>query len=127
MIVLDASVLIAHLDERDAHHVKAGRMLAESGSAPLAASTVSLAATLVAPARAGRLADASTALERLGVIELPLGPKAPARLAQLRADTGCKLPDCTVLLAAQVHEGAVASFDAALIGAAVDLELATLG
>ena len=126
MIVLDASVLIAHLDERDAHHVKAGRLLAESGAEPLGASTVSLAETLVAPARAGRLADASVAFERLGVIELTLGAKAPTRLAQLRADTGRKLPDCAVLLAAQEHDGVVASFDAALIGAAIDLKLATL-
>lgn len=126
MIVLDASVLIAHLDERDAHHGMAGRLLAESGAEPLGASTVSLAETLVAPARAGRLADASVALERLGVIELTLGAQAPARLAQLRADTGRKLPDCAVLLAAQENDGVVASFDAALIGAAVDLKLATL-
>ena len=127
MIVLDASVLIAHLDERDAHHTKAGRLLAESGAEPLGASTVSLAETLVAPARAGRLADATAALERLGVQELPLGPQAPARLAQLRADTGRKLPDCAILLAAQEHGGVVASFDAALLGAAAGLELVTLG
>jgi predicted nucleic acid-binding protein len=127
VIVLDASVLIAHLEERDAHHAKAGRLLADSGAEPLGASTVSLAETLVAPARAGRLADATAALERLGILELPLDPQAPARLAQLRADTGRKLPDCAILLAAQEHEGVVASFDAALIDAAAGLELATLG
>jgi predicted nucleic acid-binding protein len=127
VIVLDASVLIAHLDGHDAHHAEAERLLAESGAVPLGASTVSLAETLVAPARAGRLADATVALERLGVVELTLGAQAPACLAQLRADTGCKLPDCAVLLAAQEQDGVVASFDAALIGAAVALKLATLG
>lgn len=126
MIVLDASVLIAHLDERDAHHEKAGQLLVESGTAPLGASTVSLAETLVAPARAGRLPDATAALERLAVRELPLDADAPARLARLRADTNCKLPDCCVLLAAQESGGVVASFDSALIEAAVGLELATL-
>ena len=127
MIVLDASVLIAHLDERDAHHAKAGRLLADNLTESLGASTITLAETLVAPARAGRLPDATAAIERLGVIELPLGAEAPARLAQLRADTGRKLPDCAILLAAQEHEGVVASFDAALIAAAAGLELATLG
>ncbi len=127
MIVLDASVLIAHLDERDAHHAKARQLLADSAPEPLGASTVSLAETLVAPARAGRLADATAALERLGVAELQLGPRAPAHLAQLRADTGRKLPDCAVLLAAQEHDGVVASFDTALIDAAAGLKLATLG
>jgi predicted nucleic acid-binding protein len=126
VIVLDACVLIAHLDERDAHHARAGRLLVGSVAESLGASTVSLAETLVAPARAGRLEEATAALERLGVTELPLGSEAPARLASLRADTGRKLPDCCILLAAQEHDGVVASFDAALIDAATELQLATL-
>lgn len=126
MIVLDASVLIAHLDERDAHHERAGRLLADTGAEPLGANTISLAETLVAPARANRLREASAALTRLGIEELPLGRDAPSRLAQLRANTRRKLPDCCVLLAAQDRDGTVASFDAALIGAADDLGLATL-
>lgn len=126
MIVLDASVLIAHLDERDTHHERASRLLAETGAEPLGASTITLAETLVGPTRAGRLEDIVSALGRLGVAELPLGDQAPARLARLRAEFGCKLPDCCVLLAAQDHDGTVASFDAALIRAAEDLELATL-
>lgn len=125
MIVLDASVLIAHLDQRDAHHERAKRLLADTGAEPLGASTITLAETFVAPARARRLADASAALERLAVAELPLGDEASSRLAQLRADTGCKLPDCCVLLAAQAHGGAIASFDAVLIDAAQGLSLPT--
>jgi predicted nucleic acid-binding protein len=125
VIVLDASVLIAHLDARDAHHERAKRLLADSGSEPLGASTISLAETLVAPARAGRLADATEALERLGVAELPMGDGA-VRLAQLRTDTGCKLPDCCVLLAAEERDGVVASFDSALVAAAGHLGLPAL-
>ncbi|MBA3866770.1 MAG: type II toxin-antitoxin system VapC family toxin [Solirubrobacterales bacterium] len=127
MIVLDASVLIAHLDERDPHHDRAKRLLADSGAEPLGASTISLAETLVAPTRAGRLADATAALARLEVIELSLGEDASTRLARLRADTGRKLPDCCVLCAAQDSQGAIASFDSALINAAADLGLATIG
>lgn len=126
MIVLDASVLIAHLDEGDAHHERAKRLLADTGTEPLGASTISLAETLVAPARAGRLPDATTALARLGVQDLPLGEEASTRLAQLRTDTGRKLPDCCVLLAAKERDGSVASFDAALVGAAGELGLTTL-
>jgi predicted nucleic acid-binding protein len=127
VIVLDASVLIAHLDERDAHHERASRLLADTGAEPLGASTITLAETLVAPTRAGRLEDASAALARLAVAELALGNEAPSRLARLRADTGCKLPDCCVLLAAREHDGEVASFDSALIDAAEELGLPTLG
>jgi predicted nucleic acid-binding protein len=128
VIVLDASVLIAHLDSRDVHHAKAGVLIGEeSGSDPLGASSITLAETLVAPARSGRLEDARAALAQLGVSELPLGDDAPARLAQLRADTGRKLPDCCVLLAAEENDGAVASFDSALVAAAASRGLRTLG
>jgi predicted nucleic acid-binding protein len=126
VIVLDASVLIAHLDERDAHHERATRLLAESGTQSLGASTISLAETLVAPARAGRLADATAILERLEIAELPLGEGASSGLARLRADTGRKLPDCCVLLAAQERDATVASFDSALLDSAAGLELTTL-
>jgi predicted nucleic acid-binding protein len=105
VIVLDASVLIAHLDERDAHHERASRLLADTGAEPLGASTITLAETLVAPTRTGRLEDVVPALDRLGVAEFPLGDEAPARLARLRVEIGCKLPDCCVLLTAQEHGG----------------------
>lgn len=127
MIVLDASVLIAHLDERDAHHERASRLLSDTGSEPLGASTITLAETLVAPTRAGRLEDVVAALDRLGVAELLLGDEAPTRLARLRADAGCKLPDCCVLLAAKENGGTVASFDSALIDAAERMGLPTVG
>lgn len=127
MIVLDTSVLIAHLDGRDAHHEQASRLLIDTGAESLGASTVSLVETLVAPARAGRLAEASAALEQLGVAELRMGLSAPVHLAQLRADTGCKLPDCCVLLAARGCDSTVASFDSALRTAATDLKLLTVG
>jgi predicted nucleic acid-binding protein len=111
VIVLDASVLIGHLDGRDPHHEKARALLEKTEAAPLGASAITLAETLVAPARAGRLEEAQAALERLGVRELELGTGVPTQLAELRAGTGLKLPDCCVLLAAQRHAGAVASFD----------------
>lgn len=126
MIVLDASVLIGHLDDRDVHHAAARDLLEDSVTSPLGASAMSLAETLVAPARAGRLEEARAALERLGVSELGLGADGPARLAHLRAGTGRKLPDCCVLLAAQEHRGVVASFDAGLIRAARELGLAVV-
>ena len=124
MIVLDASVLIGHLDGSDAHHTRARALLGKTGPESLGASTITLAETLVAPARAGRLQEAQAALERLGVGELSLGEDAPARLARLRAESELKLPDCCVLLTAQEHRGAVASFDADLVRTAEALGLA---
>jgi predicted nucleic acid-binding protein len=127
VIILDASVLIAHLDRRDTHHERAKRLLAETTGEQLGACTITLAETFVAPARAGGLADATEALERLGVRELSMGDGAAGRLAELRTETGHKMPDCCVLITAEEHRGTVASFDEALIEAAGDLRLATRG
>ena len=125
MIVLDASVLIAHLDGDDQHHANALSLLEANSHESLGASPITLAETLVSPARAGRLADAETALQQLGVDELALGESAPGRLAQLRTETGLKLRDCCVLLAAQDHDAHVATFDTDLLNAAHKLGLVT--
>jgi len=125
VIVLDASVLIAHLDRGDPHHANARSLLEASGEEPLGASALTLAETLVSPARAGRIADAEAALRQLGVDELTLGENAPSRLAQLRAEVGLKLPDCCVLLTTQEHAGIVTSFDSDLLAAARKLGLKT--
>ena len=122
MIVLDASVLIAHFDERDAHHERAGRALLDVAGEPLGAGPLTLAEVLVGPARHGRLATAAAALSALGVREVALGPDAPTRLARLRTETGLKLPDCCVVLAAQDAAAAtVLSFDERLRRVATDL------
>lgn len=111
MIVLDASVLIGHLDPCDTHHAAATALLSDASGEEFAASPVSLAEVLVAPARSGRLDLAVAALAQLQVITVELPSDAPTRLALLRAGTGLKLPDCCVLLAAETADADVATFD----------------
>ncbi len=101
MIVLDASVLIAHFDHRDGHHSRAVEFLLGAAEYPLGASVLTLAEVLVAPARQSRLDAAEAALRELAVHEIAFGPRAAARLALLRAETALRLPDCCVLLAVQ--------------------------
>jgi predicted nucleic acid-binding protein len=101
VIVVDASVLIAHLDERDALHEQAVERLLASAAEALGASTLTLAEVFVGPARRGRLDDARAAVAALGIQEIPLASGAAGDLATLRAETGLKLPDCCVLLAAR--------------------------
>lgn len=110
MIVLDASVLIAHADEGDAHHVRAVDVLDEVDDG-LDASPVTLAEVLVRPVRDGILPRAQAYLEGLGVEAIGLEADAPVRLAVLQAETGLRLPDCCVLLAAQQAGGVVLTFD----------------
>lgn len=118
MIVLDASVIIAHLDGTDAHHDRATQLLLNLVDEPLAASPVSLAEVLVGPARTGQLDRARSAVDELGVQSLALGDDAPAALALLRAATGLKLPDCCVLHAAEQTGAGVATFDERLAATA---------
>ena len=101
MIVVDASVLIVHLDERDALHARAGDALLAAADQQLGCSPITLAEVLVGPARRDRLDAARAAVAELDVEEIPLGEDAPVRLAALHAGSGLKMPDCCVLLAAQ--------------------------
>lgn len=118
MTVLDASVLIAHLDTADAQHHRALRLLVAAAGSPLRASPITLAEALVAPARRGLLERARGALSDLGIEDVPLPEDAPVRLARLRAETGCTLPDCCALLAAEQVGDRVATFDQRLATAA---------
>ncbi len=126
MIVLDASVLIAHLDERDGQHKRAVGRLLEVAEQALGCSPITLAEVLVGPARNDRLEAARNAVASLGVQHIPLADDAPARLASLRAATGLKLPDCCVLLAAQDVGGEVLTFDDRLARAARHVRPASL-
>ncbi len=123
MIILDASVLIAHFDREDARHTLATTRLLELAGEPFGASTITLAEVLVGPSRAGRLDEARAALATLGVAELPLPGHAAERLARLRAESGLRLPDCCVLLSAETARGRVLSFDRSLGRAAARLGL----
>lgn len=111
MIVIDASVLIAHFDARDAQHKRAAHTLSTVGGEVLGASTITLAEVLVGPARAGRLDDARVALRDLGVDDLDLPADAATQLATLRAQTNLRLPDCCVLLSAQLEHASLLTFD----------------
>jgi predicted nucleic acid-binding protein len=127
VIVVDASALIGHFDERDALHPRAVETLLETAEQSLGCSPITLAEVLVGPARAGRLADARRSIAELGVAPIPLGDDAPGRLATLRAGTSLKLPDCCVLLAAEdAHATAVLTFDDRLARAAEERGLDTV-
>lgn len=121
MIVLDASVLIAHFDARDAQHDRALKALAATGREELGASVITLAECLVGPARAGRLDQAHAALRDLCVSELSLPSDSSTTLAQLRAQTNLRLPDCCILECARRTRASLLTFDDRLAKRAVDV------
>jgi len=120
VIVLDASVLIAHLDSTDVHHGRATEILLRVADESLGASPLSLAEVLVGPARAGQLDQAIAALTTLGLTSVELEADAPSRLARLRAEMRLKLPDCCVVVAAEQVNGDLVTFDERLATAARD-------
>ena len=111
VIVLDASVLIAYLDSEDEHHDRAEALLAREIDDDFAANSLSLAEVLVGPVRQNRLNDVRAALDGLELRELPFPTDTAVKLADLRATTNLKMPDCCVLLAAEDAHARLASFD----------------
>ncbi len=115
LTVLDASVLIAYLNERDRHHEPAIEALI--GLERFAVHPVTLAEVLVHPTRAGLVDDVLGRLSALGMVVSP-APIDPAALARVRVDSGLKMPDCLVVLAARHHGGGLVSFDERLSASA---------
>ncbi len=129
MIVLDASVLIAYLDGEDIHHSRAETLLAREIDDDFVANSLTLAEVLVVPVRENRLDAVRAALQdlELGELELPLPADTAAKLADLRASTNLKMPDCCVLLSAEDARARVASFDDRLADAAATRNLVVVG
>lgn len=126
MIVLDASVLIAHFEAADAHHARAGALLLDHVEHEFWASTITLAEFLVGPARRGTVDAARTGIAELDITAHDIAADGWPVLADLRVKTGCKMPDCCVLYTAMelgVDVAKIATFDAALAAAARQLGL----
>lgn len=85
-----------------------------------------VAEVLVGPAKVDRLNEAQAAVRLLGVTEIEQSSDAAPRLAMLRAETGLKLPDCCVLMAAQdTNANGIITFDELLASVAGGLGLAS--
>lgn len=127
MIILDASVLIAHRDPDDVHHERATQLLIDHLDQGLGASVITVAECLIGPIRAGQQERFQTFLEQLDVSILPVGQSDGRRLATLRARSGLKLPDCCVIAAAQEADGQVATFDEQLQTSSEELGIPVIG
>lgn len=118
MIVLDASILIAHFNPNDTHHDAATQVLLDSSPGTLVAHTVTMAEVLVGGVRVGRGAQMRADLESIGIQLADHDEQEPLRLAELRATSRLKLPDCCVLDTAIINGASLATFDGDLSAAA---------
>ena len=119
VIILDACVLIAHLDSSDVNHERAVKVLHGLAGAPKGISVLTRAEIFVGPTRAGRLRAARDAVDALSVHTFELLAHAADALAELRASSGLRMPDCCVLLTAELNgPPEIATFDRQLSVAA---------
>lgn len=126
MIVLDASLVIAFLNPSDPHHTRAAQLLEEHSAAGFRMHQITLAEVLVGAARTGRGAQLFDDLTSLGVVAHEPGANEPLILAELRAATGLRMPDCCVLAVARQETLPLATFDDQLARAAKGLGVQTL-
>jgi predicted nucleic acid-binding protein len=118
VIAMDASVLIAHLNPSDPHHGAATAILLSGTPGQMLVHTITLAEVLVGGVRIGHGASMLDDLHAAGIVVAPHDDGEPLRLAELRANSGLKLPDCCVLDVAIHYQASVATFDDALAAAA---------
>ncbi len=112
LIVLDASVVIAHLDPGDALHQQATSAMLEHAADDVRLPASAYAESLVDPARKGRLDEAREALAALRLRIVPVDRPSAERAAILRArERHLRLPDALVLACGQLLEA-----DAVLTG-----------
>jgi predicted nucleic acid-binding protein len=118
--VLDADVVIAALDDRDAHHATAAAWLRRTlaDGTRLLLSVVNYAEVLVRPA-ADRAAfrEAVAAIDALG-IEIVSPSAAVARDVAVLCGSGVDLPDAFALATAVAREASLATFDSGVRNAA---------
>jgi predicted nucleic acid-binding protein len=124
MIVLDASVVIAHFGRDDVHARRAFDVLDTEDE--LLLHPLTLAEVLTRPVRGGQEYQTLALLENIGIDRWLPDLDEPLRIARLRATTKLKLPDCCVLSAAMATGGAIATFDAALAAEAQEAGLAVV-
>lgn len=127
MIVVDASWIVALRDPGDDHHSRAMATAREIADEAAVLHPVTLAECLVAPARLGMLDEAADGL-RAAFEVADIDRDAPVRWAQLRAETGLRLPDAIVLdTALRQHARALATFDERLAARAAEHGIEVLG
>lgn len=126
MIALDASVVIAFLNPDDLHYRRATQLLDENFGGGFRMHQITLAEVLVDAVRTGRGAQLFDDLSSLGVVAHETGANEPLILAELRASTGLRMPDCCVLAVARQGALPLATFDDQLARGAQGLGVPTL-
>lgn len=112
MIVLDANVLIAAFNSKDAHHEWAINFITDTAAEDLVISTLTYAEILVNPTRHGILENFRKSVDSLGYEVAPISAEDAVTIAKVRSETGLRMPDAVVLQTALSNSSALATTDA---------------
>lgn len=126
MIVLDASILIALLDEKDLHHSWALQTFIDTVSEDLAIAVLTLAEAMVHPVKVGRREEFLKNIEGLGLDVRGLEKEDVPAIAQVRASSGLKMSESIALHLAESSGAALATTDAPLCSVAMKRSVTVL-
>jgi predicted nucleic acid-binding protein len=126
VIVLDASVVIAMFNPNDPHHNRAIDVIDENAGDALVIHPMTLAEVLVGAVQQGHASRRLAEIDSIGIRRSEPHVDEPLLLAELRATTGLRLPDCCVLAVATQKSGTLVTFDGALKRAALGLNVRVL-
>jgi predicted nucleic acid-binding protein len=114
VIVLDAGVLIAANDPRDAHHHGVSAFIDVHAERGLGAAGVTLAESLVYAVPVGLLGDLLEDYEILGIEPLDVPGTAAGTIARIRSETRLRMPDALVVYVCEREQAELATTDHAL-------------
>lgn len=120
MIVFDARVLIALLDPADAFHGPTVDFVEEYEEFDFAASVLTVAESLVRPARNGIAEQIRAGLTRLSMLTIDVADDDILCIADVRASTRLRMPDAVALHSAERHGAQLVTTDRTLARAATD-------
>jgi predicted nucleic acid-binding protein len=126
VIVLDASALIALLDDHDVHHDWALQMFIDTVSEDLSISVLNFSEVLVHPVKAGRSKEFLESLHGLGLTVHGVDSEEALSLATMRATSGLRMPDVIAVNLALRFDAALATTDRSLGQAARDAAVRVL-
>ena len=123
VIAIDASILIALLNDSDTHHAWARRFFTDTLDDDLCMSALTFAEILVHPMKRNVGAEFLESIAGLGLqVRDITGEQAP-RLADIRVRSGLKMPDAAVVHLAIETGATLATLDAELAAQAQNLSV----
>lgn len=123
VVVLDAGVLIALMNSKDAHHDWALGIFKQSLSSELFMSALTFAEVLVHPARNGQSDLFLKNIEKLGLKVVDVSKADAVELAEIRSQSKLRMPDAVVAHTAIKRSAALATTDGQLRRTAETMQL----